>query len=171
MTCIVDVEVNILKAMVMPNPPDASVGLMESQTQHDEGRDTLKDSGRRSGFLVEPSRGAVAKESPAVIPDESPEPDALDTVLGEMFDALPSDARRKQLEKQAGAMASLVASEEVGRVLKESGKSLRTIQAESGLDPATISRVVTGHRESGPKLSTIMAIALALGKNVTLKIE
>ena len=75
------------------------------------------------------------------------------------------------LNQAAGNMARNLAADLVHSELAKSGKGLRQIERECGLQPAVISRVTTGSSAQGPELSTLFKIAMALGKNVHISFE
>ena len=75
------------------------------------------------------------------------------------------------LNDTAGNMARNLAADLVHSELAKSGKGLRQIERECGLQPAVISRVATGNSERGPDLSTLFKIAMSLGKNLHISFE
>ncbi len=64
-----------------------------------------------------------------------------------------------------------IAADLIHSELAKSGKGLRQIERECGLQPAVISRVTTGKSEQGPDLATLFKIAMALGKTVNITFE
>jgi len=91
--------------------------------------------------------------------------------LGQMLAPLPVEDRTRMIQFAANNIARDLAAELVHNEVAKSGKSLRQIQQETGLDPAVISRVATGFHSTGPDLSTLAKIALALGKTIAVTFE
>lgn len=75
------------------------------------------------------------------------------------------------LNEAASNMARNLAADLVHSELAKSGKGLRQIERECGLQPAVISRVTTGTSERGPDLSTLFKIAMALDKTLHISFE
>lgn len=102
---------------------------------------------------------------------ESKLPPAPGGPLGQMLAPLPVEDRTRMIQFAANNIARDLAAELVHNEVAKSGKSLRQIQQETGLDPAVISRVATGFHSTGPDLSTLAKIALALGKTIAVTFE
>ncbi len=112
----------------------------------------VEDSGTASDKKEEPS---------------SPAPGLFSSVLSE----LPIKERAEMLSSSAENLAREVAAELVHNELAKYGKGLRKIYAESGLQPAVISRVATAAHPKGPELATLFKIALAMGKTLHLSFQ
>lgn len=96
---------------------------------------------------------------------------SLHTETSSPLGILPLDVRRAALEEGAQEAARLISSDVVRQALRQSGKTLRQIQSETGLDPAMISRIATGRHKSGPHVWSLMAIAQALDLDLKITIE
>ena len=111
--------------------------------------------------------GSVAKvEEKVEKKDES-----LQESLELLRSSLPQKARRTALEESAQEIARIVSADVVQDALRKSGKTLRQIQEVTGLEPSMISRIATGHHKNGPHLWSLVAIARALNRKLTITID
>jgi hypothetical protein len=71
----------------------------------------------------------------------------------------------------ARAVARAEVSDAVAAAMADLGLSLRAFQRQSGIDPATISRLINGRNSQGCTVATLAQIALGMGKTLKITIE
>ena len=117
----------------------------------------------------------VASAKPAEAGDpvgaETSENERLKEALARLLRGLPPAERRRALETSAQETARVIGADVVRDALRQSKKTLRQIQDETGLEPAMISRIATGHHQQGPHLWSLVAIARALDRDLVISIK
>ena len=73
------------------------------------------------------------------------------------------------LADAAKDQARLMGMQIVRRMLKDANMTASEAAARTGIDAATISRIATGQRASGPMLWVICALSAATGQPLTLR--
>jgi|GEM_PF-2699097 len=82
-----------------------------------------------------------------------------------------AEARIEAIRAAARVIARAEVSDAVTAALNAYGGSLRSLQAESGLDPAFVSRLANGTNSQGATVASLAQIAIALDKTLKISIE
>lgn len=97
-----------------------------------------------------------ADDSLAIAHKPRPKPTAADVGIDE-------------LRAASDVVARMATSSAIAEALAEDGRSLRKICADTGLDPAFVSKLANGTK--GANVASVALIALALGKSLTISID